>query len=319
MTDATAAPVEETPATTATPSGEPTADAGKTAASATDAAKSAEASAPAKPGNEETDDVPELTALSKEERKTLGKALNQLDPEARKLYNRLLDGKFQETATERKAREAAEKKAADLDEYAKIISKIEEDPDGTIAALQARFPSKAKPNGKPAEVPEEMLKAVESTLDDASKPLAKVIAPAVMALVKQELQGVQEYVQREQAKAQEAQALAELQSFEKEFPDWKDFEPAMLEEAKKFKKSEGATNSEYLRALYRVASADSKAKAASKMSAEKILEKVARAAGNSEPDTTSVSPARVVKKPPSTVAEAFAQAKDELERGEVTA
>ena len=313
MTDATAAPVEEAPATPATPQGDTTADAGAATTSATDAAKERSASAE-QTGSTETEDVPELTALTKEQRKTLGEQLKKLDPEARKVYNQLLDGKLQETATERKAREVAEAKATDLASVAEIIGKIESDPEGTIAALQARYPGKAK-NGK-IEVPDEFLRSVESTLDDASKPLAKVIAPAVMAVLGDKLKDIEAFVQSQKDNAAQAQAQADMQAFDKANPDWKEFEPAMLEWAKKIPRGE-QSNGEYLGALYALASHGAKLKAAQKTSAEKILEKVARAAGNAEPDTTSVSGARVARKPPASTAEAWAQAQEELARGEI--
>ena len=313
MTDATAAPVEEAPATPATPQGDTTADAGAATTSATDAAKERSAEA-GQTGSTETEDVPELTALTKEQRKTLGEQLKKLDPEARKVYNQLLDGKLQETATERKAREAAEAKANDLSKVADIIGKIESDPEGAIATLKALYPSKAK--GGKIEVPDEFLKSVESTLDDASKPLAKVIAPAVMAVLGDKLKDIEAFVQSQRDNAAQAQAQADMQAFDKANPDWKEFEPAMLEWAKKIPRGE-QSNGEYLGALYALASHGAKLKAAQKTSAEKILEKVARAAGNAEPDTTSVSGARVARKPPASTAEAWAQAQEELARGEI--
>lgn len=317
MTDAAAASVEDTSATVATAKAETTATDATTSASATDAAKSAEASASAEPGKEETDEVPELTALSKEERKQYSEALKKLDPSHRKTLNRLFDEKAKAAAAATKERETLAEQNKSLAGVAEIISKIESDPDGAIAQLQKLYPSKVKPNGK-VEVPEEMVRAVESTLDDASKPFAKVIAPAVFAILQQHLKPIEEHVQAEKDKAAQAQAQADFQSFEKDCPDWKEFEAPMLEWGAKIPKGTQATVS-YLKALYTLASSDAKQKAATKTSAEAVLAKAAKGAANAEPDTTSVSPARVAKKPVGSVAEAYAQAKEEAARGELTA
>ena len=316
MTEAaTAAPVEEAPATTATPTGDTTAVAeGTSKTSATDAANERPASA-GQTGSTETEDVPELTALTKEQRKTLGEQLKKLDPEARKVYNQILDGKFQETAAERKQREAAEAKATELKAYADIIDKIEEDPEGTISQLQARF-IKPKPGAK-VEVSDEEVRAIEASLDEATKPLAKVIAPALRVLLDERLKPIEEREKAAQAKAQEASALSAIEAFAKEAPDWEQFKPQMLAIGDKLGLAKsGLAPGEILRITYTLASSEAKQKAAMKTSAEKILEKVARAAENAEPDTTSVSGARVASKPPASVREAWVQAREALARGE---
>ena len=316
MTDATVAPVEETPATSVTATADTTTDAGTSSASATDAAKSVEADASAKPGSTETEDVPELTALTKEQRKTLGEHLKKLDPDARKVFNQLLDGKLQETATERKGREAAEAKTAELSSVAEIISKIESDPEGTLAQLQAKF---VKPKaGSPAIVSDEEVREVEASLDEASKPLAKVIAPALKALLDARLKPIEEREQAATEAAAQATALSAVESFSKEHPDWKEYEAAMISIGHELGlHKSGLSPDRVLRITYTLASSEAKQKAATKTRAETILEKVAKGAANAEPDTTSVSPARVAKKPVGSVAEAFAQAKEELARGEL--
>lgn len=315
MTDATAAPVEEAPATPATPQGDTTADAGAAATSATDAAKERSASAE-QTGSTETEDVPELTALSKEERKTLGESLRKLDADGRKLYNRLLDDKFKETANERKQREAAEAKSAELSSFADIISKIESDPEGTLAQLSAKF-IKRKANGQ-AIVSDDEVREIEATLDEASRPLAKVIAPALKTLLDARLKPIEEERKTAKEAAAQARALSVIEVFAKENPDYKEFEPAMIEIGLKLGLHEKPEMDpgEILKITYALASHEAKLKAAQKTSAEKILEKVARAAGNAEPDTTSVSGARVARKPPASTAEAWAQAQEELARGE---
>lgn len=316
MTDATAAPVEEAPATTVTAPAETTTADGAADTSATDAAKERSAEA-GQTGSQETEDVPELTALTKEQRKTLGEHLKKLDPDARKVFNQLLDSKLQETAAERKAREAADAKAAELSSVAEIISKIESDPDGALDQLNAKF-RKTKANGE-LKVSDEDVRAIEASLDEASKPLAKVMAPALKALLDARLKPIEEREKAAQEAAQQAAALSALESFSKENPDWKEFEPAMLEIGAKLglHKQSGMTPGEILRITYTLASSEAKQKAASKTRADTILEKVARAASNAEPDTTSVSGARAARKPPTSTAEAWAQAQEELARGEI--
>lgn len=282
---------------------------------ATEASQPADVAAPAsdtetKPETAEADasatpdvsDVDDLSALSKEERRRYAAELAKLDPAARKTFNSLLTQKSQAAAAERKR----------LAAWAEVADAWERDPSATLERLQQALPKK-EPAG-PAPVDPEVLAAVSAQLDDASKPLAPILAPVVAALLRNELTPVRQFMQERQQEAQMAQAQTVLAEFEKERPDWKSYEAEMVEWGKKVPVGEGMTQREYLEVLYRLSSGDKKVAAAEKARATEVLDKVRKSAANAEPDTPSVSPASVnVRKAPTTVEEAYALAKQGIE------
>lgn len=163
------------------------------------------------------------------------------------------------------------------------------------------------------QVSPEVLEAVAAQLDDASKPLAPVVAPVAMALLNNQLAPIRQFIEQKQQEAKMAEAQTELAEFAKVRPDWEQYQPSMVEWGAKVPVGDGMTPREYLEVLYRLASADAKVQQATTARASEVLEKVKKAAQNAEPDTPSVSPASVhVRKPASTVAEAWEQAKQEL-------
>ena len=250
----------------------------------------------------DTKDVDDLSALTKEERKRYHSELAKLDPGARKVFNGLISQKFQAAAAERKK----------LAAWADVASSWERDPEATLRRLQDAIPKKA-PAG-PQPVDPEVLAAVTAQLDEATKPLAPVLAPVVAAVLRNELAPVRQFMQERQQEAQVALAQTVLAEFEKERPDWKTYEADMVEWGKKIPVGEGMTQRDYLEVLYRLSSGDKRVAAAQKERTSEVLEKVKRSAANAEPDTPSVSPASVnVRKAPSTVAEAFALAKQGIQ------
>ena len=310
MTDATPAPAAEgTETATVATTTETTAVATPAAATSdTDAANSAEASASAQPGGETSDDAPEVTALSKEERRQYSEALKALPPEHRKTFNRILDFKNKAAADERK-------RAEDLVQVKALVDQIGQDPEAAIKALSERFvkPKQATTETAPAQpvkqtVSPEEVQAVEDLLPEESKPLAKVLAPVVKAMMGRQLEPVFADLEARQQQARVDEATRELEAFESEHPDWKEFEPQMVEWSKKIPRADGLSMRDYTKALYVLASASPKQAAATKAGVEKALEKVAKAAAAAEPDTSSVSPARVVRKVPSSIYEAHAMA-----------
>lgn len=242
-------------------------------------------------------DVDDLSALSKDERRRYAAELQKLDPAARKVFNTLLTQKSQAAAAERKR----------LAAWADVAQSWERDPESTLEQLRESLPK--RPAG-PAPVDPALLAAVSDSLDDASKPLAPMLAPAIVRVFEKLSAPMQQFIQARQQEAQVAQAQTVLAEFEKERPDWKSYEPEMVEWGKKVPVGEGMSQREYLEVLYRLSSADKRVAAAEKARTTDVLEKVKRSAENAEPDTPSVSPASVnVRKAPTSVEEAYALAK----------
>jgi hypothetical protein len=218
------------------------------------------------------------------------------------VFNSLLTQKSQAASAERKR----------LAAWADVADSWERDPEATFKRLQEALPKKATSGPEPVDP--DVLAAVSAQLDEASKPLAPILAPVVAALLRNELTPVRQFMQERQQEAQMAQAQTVLAEFEKERPDWKSYEADMVEWGKKIPVGDGMTQHDYLEVLYRLSSGDKKVAAAQKERTSEVLEKVRRSAANAEPDTPSVSPASVnVRKAPTSVAEAYELAKQGIE------
>lgn len=294
MADETATPApDETPVATEAPAPASEAPASDTAATGGDPGAAAV--------DADDEPLPDLSSLSKDERRKYSAELAKLDPAARKTFNALLTQKSQAAASERKR----------LGAWAEVADLWQRDPEAALKALQERVPKKAAP--VPLNVPPEVLEAVSARLDEASKPLAPVIAPVALALLESELAPIRQFIEGKQQEARVAEAQTELVEFEKARPDYKQFEAKMVEWGQRVPVGPGMTPRDYLDVLYRLASADAKVAQATTARASEVLEKVKKAAANAEPDTPSVSPASVhVRRQPTSVAEAWEQAKQEL-------
>lgn len=253
----------------------------------------------------ETDELADLTTLSKEERRQYAEHLKLLPAEARKTFNRILDQKFRSAADERKR----------LGAWATVAESFEKDPHGTLKALQdhvAGKPARAAPQVDP-----EVMKLIESRLDDSTKPLAPIVAPLVSAIIQHEMAPVRQFIETQRQQAQAAEAQTILVEFEKAHPDWQAYQDVMIDLGAKFKPLVDAgemSHREVLEAAYTLASAEARVSKAASERVDKVLEKVTKAAANAEPDSSDVSPARsTVRKPPASAEEAYRLAQQGIE------
>lgn len=284
--ETTPAPAATSPETASAPEKEPAGD-----------TKPATPEKGKQPDTKPADDtLADLPALSVEERRQYAAELAKLDPDARKVFNALLTQKSQRAA---EAEKRAKVLKADLD-----------------AARQAIPP---KSNGK---ADEDFTAALAEHLPSEAKALAPALAPVLKGVLESELTPVTEYIRQQQTAALEAQGRQLLADFEAKHPDYREFEPRMLELGTVVLRGDGVDPLDYLSHLYVLASAEKKQQDASRQvanakteRAETVLKKAEASAAAAEPQREAVSPARVVARRtgPVTMAEAFAAA----QRGEI--
>ena len=250
----------------------------------------------------DSDDSQEL--LSRDE-------IDQLKGDPAKLHKALNTAFTKKTQALAKEREA-------LEPYRDFISQLDEDPTAAVEALAAQLGLRIE-GGTKAEVKEQaktISEAIRQDLVDSLgqeySDLADKLAPAIEKAAQRVAAQTAEPLMAEQHRiAHEAavqQSTQDWDSFQKDNPDAKKYEPAMVALSKKLSPGKGMNGREYLSVLYRNAKADA-------VEGDTARRLVKRINGSSSVDSGGKRvPAREVKTEP-TALPTFEQAAADARRG----
>jgi hypothetical protein len=257
----------------------------------------------------ETADEPEL--LSKEE-------VAKLTPEQQANYK-----KMQKVYTQKTQKLAAERKK--LEQWNDVIEAYEQDPKAVLRTLAKQNDLKLaeeaateqKTSAVAAEKADGMQVKLRTLLGEENQALADGLAQifreelqaASKQVVASELEPIKNRQQALEMEAVQKSTVADLEGLTSRHPDWKEYEPKMMEIANKWTPAANANmdTAEYLDTLYRLASLDADEATQTK----KVIDRLNKSAKAAEPAKEAVNsqittPARP-KKP--TIQEAYDAAK----------
>lgn len=222
---------------------------------------------------------------------------------------------------------AAERKAiADVAQHAEFLRAYKADPEATLRAeaqklgLQIGAPvAETKAVEQAHSMADATLAQFKSALGPDLDFLADSLAPAVMKMAEQI---AQQTVESSVAPLKQAQSTlvekaaaehttAVMQAFEAEHPDWQQHEAAMFALSQRLQPN-GMAEGEYLKTLYKLATADIRTAEAVKAATERMT----KAAKTAEPRTDGTPEARVdsSSRKVSSIREAWNDSKTELAR-----
>lgn len=253
----------------------------------------------------------ETELLSKEQ-------VASLTPEQQANYK-----KMQKAYTQKTQKLAAERKA--LEQYKDLIEAYEDDPKALVKTLakhhDLKLAEEVAAEQKSAAAVTEQSNALQADLrallgednaplaDGLAKIFEKHLQAASRQVVSSELAPLQQRQQQLEMESVQKSTAAEFDAMTSRHPDWKEYEPAMLELAQKWQPADRTkmSTAEYLDMLYRIVNLDS---SEAKQTA-KVMERLNKSAAAAEPAKEAVNsqittPQRP-KKP--TIQEAFAAAK----------
>lgn len=240
-------------------------------------------------------------------------AFSKLDPaKQRAELNKRWTQKTQELAAQRKA----------IEPHAELIKALQTDLPGTVRQLaqQAGLTVAPKPEEKAAvetaasiadASAEAVKQALGPELDFLAGPLTKAIQTVAEQVAKtvaaQAVKPLEEQTSQIVSHAATEQVKAIEAAFAQKHPDWKQYEPRMVELGQTMQPGPGMTELDYLESLYKLASFDDQIAAAGK----KAVVRLAKGAEDAEREPQSVKETQVQKTPPAnaTLSDAFAAAK----------
>ncbi len=221
--------------------------------------------------------------------------------ELRKALNKAFTQKTQELSEQRKQ----------MGPYLELAKSLENDPKGTIQELAKRFGVTA--------TEEKTVHATEQIVDKVSAILQKTLGPeagelvtalstaireaateASQSLILKEVEPLKQQAMEERERTVTENVKQNLEAFGKDHPDWKQYEPKMVELSNKFQPSKDPTTGEYptwkeyMESLYVLATAGAK-KADIVKEAIKRMDESARKAETSD---SGVATSHVVKSAP---------------------
>ena len=249
--------------------------------------------------------------------------LRESSPEMAKLVDNLTG--WRTKLTQQAQSQADERKR--VESYMPAIEAFEKDPGGVIRALAKEHGvnlAVEEPTPEPTletSIAEAMKASLGDELEVLADPLSKPIADAIQAVVESVVSSRFEPIQNRYNQENERQSLAEVaeaeSKFAEKYPDYKEYEPAMMEEAKKWLfDSEGnvrptvLTPFEIMERLYKFVASDKKVAA----EAHKLIERQNKAAANADTSGSGVSPKNVQKTRPKKAS--FAEAARAAKAGE---
>lgn len=236
----------------------------------------------------------------------------KLSPKERTAYQKL-----QAHYTQKTQALAAERKA--MEQWKPLITGLETNPSQTLELVAQQLGlSVVKPDPQKAVASE-----VEAALADLPpeldvfRPVLESFGQKLLSNIKSEIAPIREQTSKMASEAAAAETAATLEAFGAKHPDWKQFEPKMVELAKKFQPTPGAmTDGEFLETMYQLATAGRSEADKTKQ----IVERINKSVAGSEEKTSGVANERVevvmpesVRKDPSS---RFRAAFEAAKRGE---
>jgi hypothetical protein len=241
----------------------------------------------------------EAEILSKEEQA-------KLSPEHLKQYKKMQAAYTQKTQKLAAERKSVEERSKGLETYQELIDSWKKDPKGVIERLANEAGLKiALEQGTKAETTEAVDETVKELSNVFGPEAAAVIGPVFEKMIlkrlgdlkKTEIEPLKEESRAIQMQGIVTETETELAAFSKLHPDWKQYEPKMLELGKKLMPAQGSnmTTQEYMGMLYNLATANATSARQTKEAVDRINKAAAASstdAGVSADKVTTAAPKR---------------------------
>lgn len=237
--------------------------------------------------------------------------LRETSPEMAKMAENL--EKWRAKLTQQSQAQSEERKL--VEQYLPAIQEFQKDPAAVVRQLAQQHGVNLAEEATPVEdsppleqrVADALRESLGDELDVLADPLAKPLVDAITQVVDSIVEERIGPIQTSYQQRQQKEALGEVEQAEKKFseayPDWKQYEAAMTEQAKRLLyDAEGnirptvLTPYETLETLYKLATSGNEKLVAKE--AEKLIERQNKAAKAADTAGAGVSPQHIRKKPP---------------------